>query len=116
MKQREALGRRIVYEAELLLGVSQQGVGRRANALVIRLPSPNDSTKERPAEKGSGERSERLVGRENEHRRRLNRRATRASARRAAREDGRREENATAFASFIEPETVDAPTPRRSCL
>src|SRR5207237_163685 len=85
----------VVHEPELLLGASEQGIRGGANARVVGLSSPDDSTKQRPAEKGSGERGERLVGGEEEHRRRLKLRPPSAFAREAAREDGRRRANAT---------------------
>src|SRR2546423_2943336 len=95
MQEREAIGGGVVHEPELLLGASEQGICGGANARVVGLSSPDDSTKQRPAEKGSGERGERLVGGEEEHRRRLKLRPPCAFAREAAREDGRRRANAT---------------------
>src|SRR5438105_149055 len=95
MQEREAIGGRVVHESELLLGASEQGIRGGADARVVGLSSPDDSTKQRPAEKGSGERGERLVRGEEEHRRRLKLRPPCAFAREAAREDGRRRANAT---------------------
>src|SRR5438067_13578497 len=66
MQECKAIRGRVVHEPEVLLGASEQGIRGGANARVVGLSSADDSTKQRRAEEGSGERGERPAGREGE--------------------------------------------------